>query len=214
MYMFKKNKLIKQRIEDFLGVVNHVLDLYQESMSYYIEHHLDDHFHTLIEKTHQAESKADDLRREIESELFHKSLLPEMREDLITVIENMDKVPNTCEKVLRRIYTHNIILPDELDPKVIELVRLGVECCRPLREAVIDVLGPCRRIRELAREIDSNESVADQLEHELLYMLFHGEYEPLDRILYRDIILWIAGLPDKAERISDQLTILAIKRNV
>ena len=94
------------------------------------------------------------------------------------------------------------------------MVRLGVETCKPLKEAVLDVLGKCTEIKEVARRIDSNESVADKIEHELEYRVFHSEYDPLDRLIYRDIIQWIAGLPDRAERICDELTIFAIKRNV
>ena len=107
-----------------------------------------------------------------------------------------------------------MLRPDELDGKVLELVNMGVESCRPLKSAVLDVLGKCNDIKEISRHIDATESVADRLEHELVYLIFHSDYEPWDRLIYRDIILWIAGLPDRAESICDQLTIFAIKRNI
>ncbi len=214
MFLFKKNMLIKRKIEDYLSMVNETLDKYEEGMRYYLQNHIDDHFHTLVEQTHGCESKADDLRREIESELFEKSLLPEIREDIMFLIEHMDKIPNKCEKILRRIYTHNIRLPEELNGKVLELVRLGVETCRCLKGAVLDVLETCEDIKNISRRIDSDESVADKIEQELIYTLFRKDYDPVERLIYRDIILWISGLVDRAERITDQLTIFAIKREV
>jgi predicted phosphate transport protein (TIGR00153 family) len=214
MLAFKKNLRIKAKIEDYLTVVNQVLDQYLESIEYYLENHLNDHFNTCVKLTHGFESKADDLRREIETELFGKSLLPEVREDIIQIIDLMDKIPGMCERVLRSIYTQNIVLPNEFDDRVKELVELGVACCRPLKEAVMDVLGPCEKIKEITRTIDTNESVADKLEWEIIHDIFHGDFEPFDRIMYRDVVLWIASLPDLAERICDQLTIFAIKRTV
>ena len=214
MFLFKKNMLIKRKIEDYLSMVNETLDKYEEGMRYYLQNHIDDHFHTLVEQTHGCESKADDLRREIESELFEKALLPEIREDIMFLIEHMDKIPNKCEKILRRIYTHNIRLPEELNGKVLELVRLGVETCRCLKGAVLDVLETCEDIKNISRRIDSDESVADKIEQELIYTLFRKDYDPVERLIYRDIILWISGLVDRAERITDQLTIFAIKREV
>ena len=214
MFIFAKNLAIKRKIDDYLDVVNETLRIFAEGMNHYLEHHLDDHFQTLVERTHQSETKADDLRREIESELFEKSLLPEVREDIMRLLERIDAIPNECNLVMWRVYTHGVRLPDELDGKVRELVRLGVESCTPLKDAVDDVLGPCTRIKELARQISASEKVADKIEHELIHAIFHGNYGLAERLMYRDVIFWIAALPDLAEEISEQLTILAVKRNV
>ena len=214
MFDFRKNKVIKTKIESFLQITNETIDLYGEGMLHYLEQGIDDHYNTLMKRTHGSESKADDLRREIEWELLGKSLLPESREDIINVIDTMDKIPNRCEKILKRIYTHNIVLPEEFRPKVKELVELGIGCCRPLKEAVMDVLGPCKKIKDISRNIDTDESAADGIETELFYSIFHGDYDPFEKMLYRDAIRWIAGLPDLAEVVTDQLTIIAIKRNV
>ena len=214
MWTFKRNQVIKSKIEDYLCVVNIVLDQYLESVEHYLSRHLDDHFKVCVDRIHANESKADDLRREIETELFGKSLMPEIREDIIKIIDLVDRIPNACERVLRRIYTHGIVLPDEFCDRVMELTKIGVCCCRPIKDAVMDVLGSCSAIKGIAREIDTNESVADKLERELVYDVFHGDYDSFDRIMFRDVVQWIASLPDLAETICDQLTIFAIKRQV
>ena len=85
MFDFRKNKIIKARIEEYLVVANETLDIYREGMLHYLEHGIDEHFNTCMKRTHGSESKADDLRREIETALFEKSLLPESREDIIKI---------------------------------------------------------------------------------------------------------------------------------
>lgn len=213
MLLFKRNQVIKDRIAAYLRVVTETLEVFDESMDYYLEHRIDEHFLTLVERIHRIESRADDLRRDIETELYRKSLLPEVREDIMLVIEKMDHVPNRAEKIMRRITTHNIILPSELDEQVRELTRLGVVCCKRLEPAVLDVLGPCEQIQDIVAQIDTDESVADHVEHALIYRIFHSDYDPWDRLTYRDFVTWLAHLPDLAESISDNLTIFAIKRH-
>lgn len=214
MFAFKRNRIIREKIGEYLDVVNQALDLYGECMRHYLAHQLDDRFEELMAANHAAESKADDLRREIEGELFEKSLLPEVREDICHIIERMDRLPNKCEKILQRLYSHGLILPPALHAKVLQMSELGVETGKMLKDAVLDVLGPCREIQEVARRVDVNESAADELEHELVYQVFHEEYDPWDRLMYRDIVAWIADLCDLAQDICDSLTVFAIKRNV
>jgi uncharacterized protein len=214
MLSFRKNKIIRGKIEEYLSGVAEVIDQFQESMEHYLKERLDDHFNTCAKLVHGKESKADDLRREIEGELFRKSLLPEVREDIIKIIDLMDTLVGCFEKILQRIYTHNIVLPETFSHPVKELVDIGLSCARPLEGAVLDVLGPCEKIKDIALTIDTNESVADKLEAEILYDIFHNDYEPFDKLMYRDLVEWISSIPDMAERISDQLTIFAIKRNV
>lgn len=217
MWLFHRNREIQEKIKQYLHIYQEALQYFQQSMHHYIQHRIDDHYFRLIEQTHQSESQADDLRREIESELFLKMLLPEIREDISRIIEALDLIPTWAEKSARRIYTHHIILPEKYNAKIQELVDLGTTCGYLLKEGVEDVLTQCRRIREIARKIDANESICDHIEYQLLYDIFHDQDLPttgIQQLLYRDMVLWIAALPDLAEKTCDQLTIFAIKRHV
>lgn len=214
MFMFRKNQVVYRKIKDYLQVVSDTNRLFGVSMDYYLEQGIDDHFNALAQKTYKRESDADDLRREIEAELYEKSLLPESREDILQIIDKVDWVANKCESILRRLYTQNIRLPRGLNGKVKELIDLSIETTDLMLKAVDDVLTQARQIKILVRKIDSNESIGDQMEMDMVYEIFHGDYDPVDRLMFRDIINLIGDLLDLAETISDNLTIFAIKRQV
>ncbi|RMD78857.1 MAG: DUF47 family protein [Lentisphaerae bacterium] len=215
MWMFQSNRQIREKINRYLAVYEEVLVSFEEAMCHYIQKRIDDHYFSLVEQIHQSESQADDLRRDIERELFRKMLLPEIREDICMIIDRLDQIPTLAEKIARRIYTHNILLPEIFNDKLEELVTLGVSCSKLLKVGVEDVLNHCSSIQEVVRKIDAQESVCDKIENQLLFELFHSDGFPAhDQILFRDLILWVADLPDVAEKISDQLTIFAIKRHV
>ncbi len=214
MFMSKRNRKLFAGIEEYISVVEQTLDLFLESMEHYLKNRIDSHFEMMVQKTHESESVADDLRRDIERELYEKSLLPDSREDIFTIIDKVDQLPNKAESILRQIYTQNIVLPESLEPQVRELVKLGVETYKVAKEAIKDSLAKMEKTKELIRTIDTNESIGDRLEQKIIYEIFHSDIDRASQIHFRDIVLEIGRLLDLAEILSDAITIFTIKRQV
>lgn len=214
MFLSKVNKKLYAKIEDYLSVAQHTLDLYGESIEYYLKNGVDNHFEIMVHKTHEVESDADDLKREIEQTLYEKSLLPDSREDIFHLIDALDNIPNKAESVLRRIYTQNIELPKEQEDNVWELTKLGIETFKVVHEMVTDSLHKMGNTTALLRTIDSNESVGDSLEQKIIYEIFRSDVDPASRILLRDLVLNIGNILDLSEIISDIINIFTIKRQV
>jgi len=214
MFSSKVNKKLYAMIEDYMNVAQRTLDLYGESLQHYLKNRIDSHFEIMVQKTHEVESDADDIKRAIEQTLYEKSLLPDSREDIFHLIDALDNIPNKAESILRRIYTQNIDLPKEQENKLWELARLGIETFRVVHEMVTDALHKMGHTHELARTIDSNESVGDSLEQRIIYEIFRSDVEPSERILLRDLVLNIGNILDLLEKLSDIINIFTIKRQV
>ena len=214
MFLAKRNKKLYSQIEEYTEIVEETLGLFSDSMSHYLKNRIDSHFEMLVQKTHESESVADDLRRDIERELYEKSLLPDSREDIFSIVSEVDNIPNKAESILRQIYTQNIVLPETLNEQVWELVQLGVETFKVAREAIMDSLGSMTEIKELVRTIDTNESIGDRLEQKIVYDIFRSDIDRASQMHFRDIILEIGHLLDLAEILSDTITIFTIKRQV
>ena len=214
MFAFEVNKKLYARIKDYLDVAEQTIELYRDSMEHYLRNHIDTHLEMMVQKTHEVESHADDIKQEIEQSLYQKSLLPDTRQDIFRLLDSIDRMPNKAESILRRIYTQNICLPKQFEAKVWELVQLGADTFKVVRKAVIDSLEKMERTQKLVMVIDSNESVGDALEQRIIYEIFRSEVEPADRILLRDLVLEIGHILDLAESLSDIITILTIKRQV
>jgi len=214
MFMVKRNKALLQKLEEYIDTAGKALEHYYGSMEHFFQHGNDAAFEVMVKETHKVESDADDLLQEIEQSLYEKSLLPDSREDLFTLIEKTDCLPNKGESILRQLYTQNISLPDSLKPQIWKLIKLGADTFQIIREAFLDAFAKMKRIKALVRDIDTNESLGDQLEQEILFNLFRSDVDPIERLMIRDIILEIGRILDLSEDIGDTLNIFAIKRRV
>ncbi|MEA2012090.1 MAG: DUF47 family protein [Verrucomicrobiota bacterium] len=214
MYVFKKNRKIQEKISNYLKMVEETLLIFSESMESYLEDGFSDHFSTLREKTSKSESISDDLKCEIENELYEKSLLPESRRDILVIIDKVDMIANTAESILRTLHTQNILIPKQFHAKIRELILLSVETCKMTIQQVSSVLQNEGEFKEAARRIDANESIGDRLEEDMIFIIFREDHTNVDQILYRDAIIRMGNLLDICEVVADILTIFSIKRNV
>jgi len=214
MFMWKKNQALREDIDRYLAVVDECLDCFCRGLQHVIEHGHDAHFLGLVDETHQKESDADGIRREIELQLYEKSLLPDSREDLMLLLERLDSLPNTAEEILRRIAYQELKIPTFLRDPLQEIARIGVETFGMVKEAVADALGTGEHTQELARRIDEAESVVDRLEGETVRALFQSDIGTGRKILLADLVARISDLCDDEEDAAYFLRIFVVKRRI
>lgn len=214
MFTFKQNRLIKQKILDYLATSRICLERFDNCINIYKEQRISDEFIEAIHVVFKTESKADDLRREIEEQLYRKSLLPELRKDILMLIDQVDKLPNKAESILRAIHCQNIIIPQELEDFFVKLAALGVSTAYQIFELVDLTLGPCPEIQDKLAEIDQAESEADDIENEAIFKIFRSDFTDMEKILFRDLFQSAAHLSDLSQGIGDTVTLVNIKRHI
>lgn len=214
MFGFEKNKKLQGKIDRYQGELKAAIELFGDAMDYFIEHGTDETFEVKAKQLHQHESEGDDLRREIEIQMYSKSLLPESRGDMLGLIESMDKVPGQAQSILWQISTQKIELPDYLARDAIELIELSQEAVDTALDAVDDLLGRRERVRELTQIIDNNESLCDDLERKMIEKIFDSDQPLPEKLLLKELILELGEISDLCEKISDRITIFNIKQQV
>ena len=107
--MFFKNKRLLSRtkaleiqIEEFLDKVTESTTLFSIAFKVYLAEGADTQFEEFLNKVQAIEREGDELRRQIETELYERTLIPDLRSDVIWLIENMDKLTNICKANLFR----------------------------------------------------------------------------------------------------------------
>ncbi|MCP4591921.1 MAG: DUF47 family protein [bacterium] len=160
-----------------------------------------------------AESRADDARRELCLLLYGKALFPESRGDILGLVEAVDKVPNRAEAIMRRIVSQHIGPPaPDLGEGFRALVASVEACTTAMFEGVNVLFKDHHAAVELSNRVDHLESEADRAEMELTERIFTSALEGFPKILYRDLVMDVGGLADRAEDASDRIRIIAIKR--
>lgn len=171
-----------------------------------------------ISEVNRAESRCDDIRREIEVLLYSKALFPESRGDMLGLLESMDRVPNEAESAVNMIKTHHIQIPSEFQMGIVKLTEVSRRCVLALLEAEERLYTRYQTAVESIGRVDELESEADVLELTLTEQIFGGhfkiELDALQKILLRDLIQKLAAVSDRAENVADRIRIIVAKRSI
>lgn len=214
MFQFAKNKKLLKSLDDYLRVATEAVDNFLVAINYVLKSGVDEKFEVMVEKTHKSESNADDMRRKIEADMYSKSLLPESQEDLLDLIERIDKIPGKAQSVLYQILTENLVIPKLIHADIHELVQISHETCHIVIKATSNLFGERDEIREFVRLVDNNESICDSLERKTISKIFKSDISDFQKIILKELIIEIGELTDICETAADRITIFNIKRSI
>ena len=183
----------------------------------YLEHGCGEAFDFKVEQTHKAESLADDMRRQIEFELYSKALLPESRGDILGTLESVDRLLTDAEWVLYELKLQEMVIPEELRPPFGELVNVVVSVCEVVDQAIRVLFvqaGGVDDVRPFTEKIDTIESQSDHLERSLIRTIFKTKMGAGRKVLLKGLVMLLGRVSDRAEHVSNRITLVSVKRRV
>ena len=133
--------------------------------------------------------------------MYGKALLPESREDIMRLLESVDKILGHFETILHMIEDQQIELPDFIVPKIDELFTSSLESCDLMLEQVEALFSSTQKgIRELVARIDLLESRCDHIERNLIRAVFGSDLDVYQKIQIKQVILQIGDISDQVDR--------------
>jgi predicted phosphate transport protein (TIGR00153 family) len=214
MYLFKKNRELQARVGEYLGLAMQTVEYFEEACDHVLKKGVNEHFEVLCRRCHQEESNADDVRRQIELDMFEKSILPESREDLLGILDLVDRVPGKAESILYMFMNQRTELLPDIRKDMKELVHISVETFRYTVDAARDCFGDMSRIRDFSRLIDNNESLGDRLERKMITRIFAEKMPAGEKLLQKEFVVEAGEICDLCEQAKDRLVIWSVKRQV
>lgn len=173
----------------------------------------------LRKKITDLEDKADEVKREIRSNLPKSLFMPVARGDILELISYQDKIANRAKDISGIILGRKMLIPEELARIFLEFTETGVDSVHLTKRAILQLdelieSGFSDRyassLEELITKLDKLEHHADKLQIEIrakLQNLEQGLY-PVDVVFLYKIIDWIGDLSDRALRVGDRIQIL------
>ncbi len=207
-----KKKYITDLINEYCKTVNECLDAFRKSMEDYEKDSDLSNSYELFKEVHKSESKADDIRRDIEVMMYSKALFPESRGDILGLLEAADKVPNQAESAVYAIKNQHILIPDDLKSGIIELIDICVSAGAAMVDSILELFRDYTNATVAVGKIDELESAADKVEARLIEQIFADNPKNIQAILLRDLIIQIAAISDRAENAGDRIRIAVAKR--
>lgn len=213
MAFFTKRKRILEKIEEYLSFIDNCRDRFENCMISFLNKDNESNHEKMVQDLHKSESLADDLKREIEYELYQKNLIPSSRGDVLGLIETLDKIPNIMESICYQIYLQNIDFPEDYKNDIIDLVKINLESYNQLKIATIGLFYNQNVLNKI-KEIDLKESESDKIERKIIKQIFNSDLDKTEKLILKDIIIDISDISNRVQSVADRLNLAIIKRNL
>lgn len=213
-FFFKKERQLESLIYSYLENMGKIQNHFVKAMKTCLKDGTCDDFHFLMDQTHKYESRADDLRDEINELMYSRALIPESREDVMALIEHVDEIPRSFEQILNMMRTQKIAIPEFLVLDIQELIRVSMESCELMAKLIDVMMKKKEGIRILMSTIDQNESHCDHIERRIISRIFDSDLDPFQKLQLKEIVVTMGEISDQTDRVSKRVNIMAMKRRV
>lgn len=212
--LFNKTRALEQQIDEFLDKVSQAGLVFSRAIEVYLADGATDEFEAFLEQEEKIEGKGDSLRRTIEIELYAQTLIPDLRGDVLRLLEDMDHLVNVYEGNLFRISIQRPEVPEQFHAGFLDLTRTVVTCVESVVLAARSFFRDMNAVRDHNAKVMFYETEADKIGTKLQRAIF-GSGLPLEHKNHlRYFIERIDELANAAEDVADTLAIYAIKRRV
>lgn len=202
-------------VGDYLDLWAECLARFRQALETYLEKGLGEDFDFLVERTHRAESQADDQRRKIERYMYARGLLPESRGDILGFLEAMDRVLGDAQATLFMISEQRVELPSAMTPGFRAMENETAESTDLLLGMARQIFRKNEGILEEVKQIDEKESRCDHIERRLIDQTFgSSEIDGFTKLQLRDLVIKVGRISDSALKVGDRIVIMSFKRRV
>lgn len=210
--IFGAQRFIDQELEEYFENLEAITPAMREAVKTYLSGDLEKFF-PLFQQINDLENRMDALRRDIESLLYGRRLLPDTRGDILGLLENLDRIPNRIQATIRELRLQKILIPERLHGVLTTLADRGVGIVHVLVKALRAFLSNPRRVREVVKEVSRLEHEADLIEHEAVAATFDDRSLELShKMQLRYLIDNLGSICDITEDVGDRIMICALKR--
>ncbi|MFI3241635.1 MAG: DUF47 family protein [Alphaproteobacteria bacterium] len=211
---FSKTKDLENKIDLFHDKLLDVSMTFKKAVKEYLAEKRSPNYKKNNKQIKTVEHDADTLRRGIEESLYSQNLIPDVRADVLELIEQLDKVINKYDEVSYRFYVEQPDIPEIYHKKILELVDWVVDCTENLKIASRSFFKNLSAVRDYSQKVYFIEHETDLVSGELKREIFNSDIELAHKMQLRDFINDIADIADIAEDCVDALAIFSIKRDL
>lgn len=214
MFLFRrKEKSVFAKLNKYLDQLDKCKDQFILCITELINKGILERDKEHVMNVHKAESKADDLRREIECDLYNKALIPELRGDVLGILETADTIPTYFQSICYQISLQRLEIPTDFIPLFNHLIEVNLDAYLLLNKAIRGFFRNNEIFHEI-QDIDDKESESDRIQRELIESIFTSTLDKVDKLLLKGIVDGIGGISDQSQVVADRLTLAVIKRRI
>ncbi|MBQ9235000.1 MAG: DUF47 family protein [Alphaproteobacteria bacterium] len=212
--LFSKTKALENEIDRFHDKLIDAGMTFIQAVKIYLENGRNADFKKHSKQIKLIEHSADDLRRSIENNLYGYNLIPDLRADVLELIENFDKVINKFDEVTYMFFAEMPLIPEEYRKMFIELCHLSADAAENMCKASRAFFRDLSAVRDYSQKVYFIEHESDLCSRKLLEQIFASDRSLAEKLQLRQFVDSIADIADQSEDFIDRLLIFTIKRDL
>jgi len=212
--LFSKTKSLETDIDSFHDKLIDATMTFVTAIKIYMEKGRNSDFEKHSKQIKRIEHDADQLRRNIENNLYSYNLIPNLRADVLELAENFDKVINKIDEVTYMFYAECPKIPSEYSDSFLDLAKLSAACAENMCKASRAFFRDMSAVRDYSQKVYSIEHESDLCSRKMLENIFASDRSLAEKLQLRQLIDSIADIADQSEDFIDRLLIFTIKRDI
>ena len=212
--LFRRTKQLERKVDEILDLVSQSGMVFEQAIDAYLSEGTKENFQQRVEQMVELEARGDALGSEVELEMYHGTLIPDARGDVLTLLEALDSIINSYKGVLFYFLTETPDIPESLKKDYRDLAKLSCAAVEALVLAARAFFRDVETVNDHLHKVHFYEKDADKLVTDLRREIFQTELPLPNKIHLRFFAERIVWISDMAEEVADKLTIYAIKRTI
>ncbi|MGH2412583.1 MAG: DUF47 domain-containing protein [Microcystaceae cyanobacterium] len=212
--LFGKTKFLEGQIDEFLDQVAEGAIYFQMGVTAYLEKaEVTETCEEKLQQILKAKERCNHLRRSIVTVLYTEMLIPDARGDVLRLLGELYELLDGMEDSFQDLMIEQ---PEgaggEYKQDFEELIAMAAKCVQTIVVAARAFFRNPTAVRDHIHEVRVYESETDKIALRLKKRIFSAELPFEKKIQLRDGVNTIDELADKAESVSDDLSVFTIKR--
>lgn len=211
--LFKTNKQIEVQLDEFLDLVVKGGLIFRQAVPHYLQGRLEE-FEASLQELRETEEKGDELRRQIESKLYLRTLIPESRGDVLGLLESSDKVLNRFTETASQFSVELPQIPADLHPVFIDLAGYASTTSEGMVKAIRAYFRDLAAVRDNINQVLFFRKEANKAAEKFKRAVFRRDLRLSHKIHLRYFAYHVELIAEEAEDVCDRLSIATIKRYI
>lgn len=212
--MFSKTKSLENKIDLFHDKIIDAAMTFKKAIRVFLAEQRSEEYKKLSKQIKQIEHDADSLRRDIENKLYAQNLIPDLRADVLELVENIDKIINRFDEVAYKFYIERPDFPAEYHMRMIELCEQVSDCAENMAIASRAFFRDFSTVRDFSQKVYFIEHESDLTSGRMKEAIFDSDMPLANKLQLSSLISEVADIADIAEDCVDELLIFTIKRDI
>jgi predicted phosphate transport protein (TIGR00153 family) len=211
--IFSATKGLVIKIDNFIDLVSEAVLHFEKGLDLYLSGSMDD-FNEKVHTITVLERKADDLRQDIEAQLYVQTLIPESRSDVYQLLEDMDDIIDFSKSLIVDFVVEKPFIPEELHYRIKKLAETAVDSTDALVQSARAYFYDVNAVKDHLHKVKFFESESDHIADKAKREIFQMDLDLACKLHIKNFIVSIDNISDIAEDIANHLAIASMKRVV